>query len=156
MIKIKTKKTGKKLPTRKTFIQWLLRGGLTAWVGSILYPVFRYMIPPDAPELNVNQIEVGMLVEFPPGTSKIIRMGRTPVLVLRKKNGDFRAMEATCTHLDCTVQFRTETEQVWCACHNGFYDVEGRNLSGPPPKPLGQFDVTVKSEKVIVSKPMLT
>ncbi|MBC8322820.1 MAG: ubiquinol-cytochrome c reductase iron-sulfur subunit [Candidatus Marinimicrobia bacterium] len=138
--------------SRRTFLDWLLRGGLTAWFASIIYPVFKYMIPPDAPELNISQIEAGTLSDFPKGSSKIIRMGRTPVIVLRKKKGDFKALEATCTHLDCTVQFKTDTEQIWCACHNGFYDVEGRNISGPPPRPLGQFNVTLKDDKVIITK----
>jgi Rieske Fe-S protein len=119
------------------------------------YPVFKYMIPPDAPELNINRIEVGTLADFPLGSSKIIRMGRKPVLILRKKDGNFKALEATCTHLDCTVQFKRETEQVWCACHNGFYDVEGRNVSGPPPRPLGRFNVVLKDDKVIITKPDL-
>lgn len=138
--------------SRRTFLDWLLRGGLTAWFASIFYPVFKYMIPPDAPELNVSQIEAGTFSDFPKGSSKIIRMGRIPVIVLRKKNGDFKALEATCTHLDCTVQFKTDTEQIWCACHNGYYDVEGRNISGPPPRPLGQFNVTLKDDKVIITK----
>lgn len=141
-----------KPPSRRSFLEWMIRGGVIAWMGSILYPVFRYLIPPRVPDLNINQVEAGMIDGFPNSSSKIIRMGRKPVLVLRKKNGEFKAMEATCTHLDCTVQFKPETELVWCACHNGFYDVEGRNISGPPPRPLGRFDVLVRNDKVIVAK----
>ena len=103
----------------------------------------------------MSSIEAGLLSDFPIGGSKIIRLGRTPVLVFRKINGDFRAMEATCTHLDCTVQFKKEDERVWCACHNGYYDSDGKNISGPPPRPLGRFDVIVEQDKVIVKKPDL-
>ncbi|MBC8345018.1 MAG: Rieske (2Fe-2S) protein [Candidatus Marinimicrobia bacterium] len=141
--------------TRRSFLDWLIRGGLTAWMASIFYPVLRYMVPPDVPDININRIEVGELSDFPRSSSKIIRMGRTPVLVIRKKSGNFKALEATCTHLDCNVQFKTDTEQIWCACHNGLYDIEGRNISGPPPKPLGQFDVAIQNEKIIVTKPEL-
>lgn len=141
--------------SRRTFLDWLFRGGLTAWVASVTYPIVRYIIPPDVPEIDMSSVEAGLLTDFPNGGSKIIRLGRTPVLVFRKMNGDFRAMEATCTHLDCTVQFKKEDERVWCACHNGFYDSEGKNISGPPPRPLGRFDVIVQQDKVIVKKPDL-
>lgn len=130
----------------------MIRSGVIAWLGSIFYPIFRYLIPPRYPDLNINQVEAGIIDDFPPSSSRIIRMGRKPVLVLRKRSGDFKALEATCTHLDCTIQFESETERVWCACHNGFYDVEGRNISGPPPRPLGRLDVFVKNDKVFVAQ----
>lgn len=50
------KDKSKKTQSRRTFLDWALRGGLTAWFGSMAYPVFKYMIPPDAPELNINRI----------------------------------------------------------------------------------------------------
>lgn len=142
-------------PSRRSFLDWFFRGGLIAWFISVAYPIIRYIIPPDVPEIDMSSVEAGMLSDFPNGSSKIIRFGRTPVLVFRKNNGDFRALEATCTHLDCTVQFKKEDERVWCACHNGYYDSEGRNISGPPPLPLGRFNVVVQNDKVIVKKPDL-
>ena len=61
-------------------------------------------------------------------------------------------MSATCTHLSCTVQYRADVQQVWCACHNGMYDLNGRNISGPPPRPLEAFDVNVKGNEIYVSR----
>ncbi len=137
---------------RRKFLDIVLKTGLVAWIGAIIYPVFKFLIPPEAPEEIVNRITVSRLDNFPANTSKIIRFGRKPVLVIRKKNGDLRALSATCTHLDCNVQYRGALEQVWCACHNGFYNVEGKNISGPPPKPLTQFNVSIKDENIIVSR----
>jgi Rieske Fe-S protein len=67
-------------------------------------------------------------------------------------DGQYRALSATCTHLSCTVQYRGDLRQVWCACHNGMYDLAGRNLSGPPPRPLEQYDVHVRGDEIIVSR----
>ena len=141
-----------KTPNRRKFLDIILKTGLVAWVGAIIYPVFKFLIPPEASEEIVNSITVSSIEDFPSNTSKIIRFGRKPVLVIRKKNGELKALSATCTHLDCNVQYRDDLEQVWCACHNGFYDVEGRNISGPPPKPLTQFNVSIKNDNIIVSK----
>jgi Rieske Fe-S protein len=56
-----------------------------------------------------------------------------------------------CTHLQGTVQYRADQESIWCACHNGYFDLSGKNVAGPPPRPLDQFDVTVKGDEVHVS-----
>jgi Rieske Fe-S protein len=41
---------------------------------------------------------------------------------------------------------------VWCACHNGRFDLTGRNVGGPPPRPLDQLEVAVRGDDVVVSR----
>ncbi|MFQ6612333.1 MAG: ubiquinol-cytochrome c reductase iron-sulfur subunit [Fidelibacterota bacterium] len=136
---------------RRRFIDILLGTGLFVWLGSLIYPVFKYLIPPKVAVTYVNSIEAGTLKEFPFSSSKIIRFGRKPVIIVRQKDGNFSAMSATCTHLDCIVQYKSDTEQIWCACHNGLYDLQGKNISGPPPKPLTKYPVVVKEDKIIIT-----
>ena len=61
-----------------------------------------------------------------------------------------------CTHLDCTVQFKPDTSQLWCACHNGTYDLGGNVVSGPPPRALEKFVVNLRGEgddaEIVVSR----
>ncbi len=140
------------LTSRRSFLDNLLSITLFGWLGAMVYPVFRFLVPPKQPDLNVTSLDAGILGAFKTNTSKIMRFGRKPVIILRQKNGDFKALSATCTHLDCTVQFKQDTEQIWCACHNGLYDLEGRNISGPPPRPLTQFMVTIKDEKILITR----
>jgi Rieske Fe-S protein len=54
--------------------------------------------------------------------------------------------------LQCTVQYRDDLHHVWCACHNGHYDLNGKNISGPPPRPLEQYAVNVRGDEIFVSK----
>lgn len=145
-------KQDKKSMKRRTFLDILFNFSLFAWIAAILYPVTKYLIPPEVQEVSVNSITVGEVQNFPVNSSQIIRFGRKPILVIRKDNGDFRALSATCTHLDCNVQYKSDTKQIWCACHNGFYNIEGKNISGPPPKPLAQYQVNISENKIIVSK----
>ncbi|HKJ03801.1 MAG TPA: Rieske (2Fe-2S) protein, partial [Longimicrobiales bacterium] len=58
-----------------------------------------------------------------------------------------------CTHLDCTVQYRDDLHEIWCACHNGHYDLTGKNVSGPPPRPLTAYTVVVRGTQIIVTQP---
>ncbi len=83
-------------------------------------------------------------------SGKIIKFGNKPVIVIRKTSGDYIAFGATCTHLDCIVQYRKDYGQIYCACHNGRGDLNGRNVSGPPPAPLPKYGVLIKDKEVII------
>jgi Rieske Fe-S protein len=138
--------------SRRKFLNIVIGGGLVGWLASVLYPVFSFLKPPKIAEATVSSVKWGAAADFVAGTSEIVKFGRTPVLLIRLDNGDFRAFEATCTHLDCTVQFRSDKKDIWCACHNGVYDLRGLNVSGPPPRPLDEYAVTVVDGEVFVSR----
>jgi Rieske Fe-S protein len=138
---------------RRKFLNYIIGGGLAGWLASVFYPIISYLIPPKVPEANINSIEAGTASDFPYNNGEIVKFGRIPVLLIRTDNGDFRAFAGTCTHLDCIVQYREDTKQIWCACHNGIYDLTGRNLSGPPPKPLEEYPVTIVEDKIMINEP---
>ncbi len=138
---------------RRKFINIILGGGFLGWLVSLFYPVISYLKPPQIPEANINSIKAGSVGEFRPNTYQIVKFGRKPVILIRTDRGNFVAFEATCTHLDCIVQYRTDTKQIFCACHNGIYDLKGRNISGPPPRPLDELSVNIINDEIIISKP---
>lgn len=138
--------------TRRRFMNLLIGGGLAGWLGSVFYPILNYLKPPKIPEANVNSIKAGKASEFPENSGKIVKFGRKPVILIKTDKGEFVALSATCTHLACIVQYRQDTKQVWCACHNGIYDLHGRNISGPPPKPLEEMVVNIKNDEINISR----
>lgn len=139
-------------PTRRSVIGIFLGAGLLASFASFLYPVLRYLVPPAVADLGGDEIVAAKLTEMKPNSGKIFRFGNRPGLLIRTASGEYRAMSATCTHLSCTVQYRDDLRQVWCACHNGKYDLNGRNISGPPPRPLEGFDVQVRGDEIFVRR----
>ena len=144
--------TGAPVPPRRRFVEYLLGGGLLASAISFLYPVLRYLVPPAATDLGSDTVVAGHVGELKRNAGKIFRFGNRPALLVLTADGEYRAMSATCTHLNCTVQYRGDLRQVWCACHNGFYDLNGRNIAGPPPRPLETYDVHVRGDELIVSR----
>jgi Rieske Fe-S protein len=114
--------------------------------------VLAYLRPPAAPEASVQSVKAGLASAFPANSGQIVKFGRTPVILVRTEAGDFRAFAATCTHLDCIVQYRTDLKQIFCACHNGLYDLRGRNISGPPPRPLEEYGVKVVSDEIFITR----
>ena len=124
---------------RRRFVEWFLGSSLGALAVSVLYPVMRFLDPPKMAEQSVQQVEVG-----PPNDPellakgfKIVRFGNEPVIVVKNGDNEYHAFTATCTHLDCIVEYRPAVGRIWCNCHNGQYDpITGRNVAGPPPRPL--------------------
>jgi cytochrome b6-f complex iron-sulfur subunit len=138
-------------PGRRTFLNWLLGLWATGVAASILYPILRYLAPPDIPEAPTQSIDAGK-ASLAPNSGRVVAFGSAPAIVVRTPAGDYRAFSAVCTHLSCTVQYRPDLQHIWCACHNGHYDLNGRNIAGPPPRPLEQYDVNIRDEEIVVSK----
>ena len=137
---------------RRRFVEVLLGTGFLATAVAFVYPVFRFLIPPKASDLGSDSVVAARVGELKLNSGKIFRFGSRPGLLIRIASGEYRAMSATCTHLSCTVQYRDDLRQVWCACHNGMYDLSGRNISGPPPRPLESFEVQVRGEEIFVRR----
>ena len=140
----------KKGNNRRDFLSVLLGGGFFAWIVALFYPVFKFLDPPKVEEVNVSSVKIGLVNDMEKDSGKIIKFGHKPVIVIRKQTGEYIAFAAVCTHLDCIVQFRKDYGQIYCACHNGRYDLNGRNVSGPPPSPLKKYGVTIKNEEVVI------
>ena len=138
--------------SRRRFLDTALWIGGIALVGSVTYPIAKYLVPPEQAEPDPVTVTVGKVDDFKPDTGTIFQMGRKPGILIRMKNGDFRAFIAVCTHLDCTVQYRPDLGLIWCACHNGRYDLNGINVAGPPPRPLTPLRVNISDNQVFVSR----
>lgn len=131
---------------RRGFLDRLLGLGFFSTAASVLYPVWRFVIPPANAEPATESIVAGKISEFKPNTGAVMKFGSKPAIVIRTAEGDFKAFTAVCTHLQCTVQYKSDTSQIWCACHNGLYDLTGNVVSGPPPRPLESFTVNLRGE----------
>lgn len=136
----------------RRWINLLLGTGVGASVASFIYPAIRYMLPPEVGESTSRSVVAAKVNELKRNSGKIFKFGSRPALLVRTADGGFKAYSAVCTHLNCTVQYREDLHQIWCACHNGLYDLEGRNVSGPPPRPLEMFKVNVQGEDVVVTR----
>jgi Rieske Fe-S protein len=136
---------------RRRLLGFLVGTGVAASLVSIFYPVLKFILPPVAEELDSDTV-AAKVGELTPNAAKIFRFGNRPGLLVCQPDGSFAAFSAVCTHLNCTVQYRSREHDIWCACHNGVYNLQGGNVSGPPPRPLEQFAVHVRGKDVVVSR----
>jgi cytochrome b6-f complex iron-sulfur subunit len=72
------------------------------------------------------------------------------VFIVRKGN-TFRCLSAICTHLGCTVN--RASNGFHCPCHGSMFNDQGLVVSGPAPRPLAWFSVTLsKDNRLLVDK----
>ena len=138
--------------SRRAFLQGLLKGGALALFSATVYPIVRYLAPPQGGESSVSSVVAAKVGELAANTAKIFRFGNRPGMLINTPQGQLKAFSAVCTHLNCTVQYDDEASVIWCACHNGKYDLNGQVISGPPPRPLEAYQVNVRGDEVVVSK----
>ena len=131
---------------------YVLKAGGMALFGATLYPIVRYLYPPKSAEASVSSAVAAKTGELATNAAKIFRFGNQPGILINTPQGELKAFSAVCTHLNCTVQYAPDSNIIWCACHNGKYDLNGQVISGPPPRPLEAYRVNVRGDEVVVSK----
>ncbi len=143
-------------PSRRELGKKLFAAAATVYGVGLAWPVFRYLQSgatgaDEGPQ--VSEVKVGPVKDFEPGSGKLFMFGSKPALLLRRPDGNFVALFATCTHLGCTVGYSKEHDKILCGCHGGVYDPNtGKNIAGPPPLPLKPLAVTTEGENVVVRR----
>jgi Rieske Fe-S protein len=138
--------------SRRQIVDGVLKTGFVSTLAAIIYPVWRYLIPPASGEPATQSVVAAQVSQVKANSGLVFKFGSKPGLLIRTPDGELRAFSAVCTHLDCTVQYKSDTSQIWCACHNGFYDLQGNVVSGPPPRPLESLTVNQRGDEVVVSR----
>ncbi len=138
--------------SRRKFLDYLLAGSAGVWGAAVAAPLLQYLTPLQesggATDVELTQAEKNKIANE---GFAMVRVGRDRVIVFQDAKGTLRALSAKCTHEGCTVTYRGDEEIIWCACHNGRFDKDGLNISGPPPRPLKPFKVVGQlASKVLV------
>jgi cytochrome b6-f complex iron-sulfur subunit len=137
----------KKEMSRRDFIDWVIRGGILATLSGILFPVLAYLWPVMGRGPGSDMQEVATVDEIPLGAGKKVILDGSALLLIRTPQ-EFKAFSAICTHLGCVVDWDGRKREIVCPCHAGIFDLEGRVVSGPPPRPLPSYPVKVMNGKV--------
>lgn len=141
---------------RRSVLDALLGVGVASSAAAALYPLMRFLVPPEGGEPSTASVVAARLADMKPNSGVVFPFGSKPAILVRTAEGELKAFSAVCTHLDCTVQYKADVSQLWCACHNGFYDLSGNVASGPPPRPLDSYAVAVRGEpgreEIVVSR----
>ncbi len=136
------------MTNRRQFLQKILALlGLTTFA-SFLYPLYRYFSPP-AEEAGAKRLVLSKR-EISLGDAKEIVFNNTPGVVINRPDQGYIVLSRICTHLGCLVDYQKDKKRLLCPCHGGTYDLSGRVIAGPPPRPLPQFPLKVEGDSIII------
>ena len=94
---------------------------------------------------SLDQLVNGSLVFNYPGP-------QDPCVLVRTKEGTLVAYSQKCTHLSCAVIPRPDLGVLQCPCHEGLFELStGRQLAGPPPRPLPRITIDVVGNDVFAT-----
>jgi Rieske Fe-S protein len=138
------------LVTRRTFLNTLFGGWLVAFFSGSAYALLKFAFPtlgkePDFVVLNLTDYK-----DIPANSAKPFAWGGKLGIFLKKTDGSTMALKGVCSHMECNVVYKPEDKRFYCACHKGWFDDTGKNIEGPPPKPLEVFEIRIEDEKLIV------
>lgn len=97
------------------------------------------------------RVKIATLSEVAPGSSQVFTYPKLldSCLLIRTNEGELLAYSQSCTHLACAVVPRLAEGVLHCPCHEGYFDLKtGRNIAGPPPRPLPKIELEVDGEDV--------
>lgn len=142
---------------RRGFVKMALASIGTIITAIISLPAIAYLISPATKaQAQDAWIPLGPLEKFPPGKPTLVNFTRTTVngwdktansygaFVMRYTSNDLKVYSNLCTHLSCRVNWKDDLQEYVCPCHDGHFDNQGKVLSGPPPRPLDEYETKVE------------
>lgn len=134
--------------TRREFSKFLVltSGAFVVGQGWIAAQSLVRQRRPPPPRLRIASLD-----ELRPGSARMFDYPgeHDPCLLIRLPDGELVAYSQKCTHLACAVVPKIEEGVLHCPCHQGYFDLAtGRNIAGPPPRPLPRIELEVAGDEV--------
>jgi menaquinol-cytochrome c reductase iron-sulfur subunit len=148
--------------SRRRFLARVFWYGVGLVSAGIAAPVLTYLIRPlfDAPEAG-NWVRMGKVDDLPLNVPQQLAVARRIVQgwvtddsqvvawVVRLPD-KIHVFDPHCTHLGCAYRWDEQAKQFSCPCHAGVYDLNGKVVSGPPPRPLDTYAYEVREGFIYV------
>jgi Rieske Fe-S protein len=136
--------------TRRDFLNVIKKGLAATGLTALLGPFVAYFYPPSLEEMPSEAVRVGTVDDIPPGKSLTVAFGRYPAIVIHTSEG-LKAYSAVCTHFACIVKWDPETEEIYCPCHEGYFEpLEGNVIFGPPPSALEKISLRIENGEIFI------
>jgi cytochrome b6-f complex iron-sulfur subunit len=87
------------------------------------------------------------------GGSMLTRIRGKDLLLVRDGEASAHAFESLCPHEQCPVVYAPETQKIECPCHAAVFDLDGKVLEGPPPRPLESYAAMVDGNRILIKIP---
>lgn len=135
---------------RRSFLTWT-----TAFLGTFLTfgmtgiaAAIRYLFPNVVYEPS-KRFKIGFPDDYAVGEAPTF-FPQQKIFVFQTSPGIFSVVTAVCTHLGCTIQWDSGKDRFACPCHGSIFSKTGKVISGPAPRPLEWFEITLSKDKQLL------
>jgi menaquinol-cytochrome c reductase iron-sulfur subunit len=150
--------------SRREFVA-LTTAAVGVLIGAVVgLPAIAYLLEPALKGGAGKDVwlPLGKMDSFPVGTPTLATFTRSKVsgweksttsygvFVYRKSDTDVVVYSNICTHLSCHVNWDEGKKEYICPCHDGRFDITGKVVAGPPPRPLDTYETKVEDDTLSI------
>ncbi|MEK6683513.1 MAG: ubiquinol-cytochrome c reductase iron-sulfur subunit [Nitrospirota bacterium] len=123
-------------------------------VGYVVSPALRRQARDWAEAGTVDELNVGVpreltyVVTVHDGWLKTTAI--KSVWAVRQPEGDVTVFAPLCTHLGCGYRWDSDDLTFKCPCHNSIFNIDGKVIAGPAPRPLDRLPVKMEGGRLFV------
>ena len=132
---------------RREFINWVGLGFIASYL-----PVALIACSEAESTANTNSEEellsIGTVSQLEKTGSLLDEEAK--VLVIKNSKGELIAVNPTCTHQGCIVDWEPDEKQFICPCHNAKYAPDGKVLATPAQSALSTYQVLEDNGNILV------
>jgi cytochrome b6-f complex iron-sulfur subunit len=133
--------------SRRYFLEILGLGSIgIVTVGSAV--LSASYLSPNVVKEPPTRFKIGTPANFSPGSVTLVEDQN--VFIVRAKEGYFFTLSATCTHLGCIANWKSDEGIIACPCHGSKFNREGDVTGGPAPRPLPRFEISLDDQGFLV------
>ena len=132
-------------PERRRVLQWIGQWSVAAAIVTQFAGVVRAFVPRVLYEPS-KKFKLGKPSEYPEGVTFV---PAHRLFVIRERN-QVHVIAATCTHLGCTVEWKTQLGEFDCPCHGSKFRDDATPFAGPAPRPLAWYPLSISGDGFLV------
>jgi len=148
--------------TRRRFFQWVTRAAAGLIGLSLAVPLVGYVISPAFKRRVQSWVDVAALDELSVGKPKQVDYVATvqdgyletktqkAVWAVKQADGQVTVFSPICTHLGCGYHWNEGEQKFKCPCHGSVFDLSGRVVGGPAPRPLDTLPAKTENGRLLV------
>jgi menaquinol-cytochrome c reductase iron-sulfur subunit len=72
------------------------------------------------------------------------------IWIVKRSDGSVTAYSPNCPHLGCGYRWIAAHQRFECPCHGSIFDINGKVISGPAPRPLDTIGTRVENGRLLV------
>ncbi len=149
--------------TRRNFLKYVVLGGAGLVAAAVAVPLVGDVLSPAWRKESIPTVPIARADSIPKGVPTFVRFEeRVPdawltttqsagLWVVTQDGQNFTIFDPHCTHLNCPFYWDDKQNIFVCPCHGGKYDINGKVLAGPPPRPLDRWEYILNQGEIEVT-----